>query len=342
MKTLAALLLLIVTVTFGVLIYCRDSPAPLATQTHSALKTRSFQPPSSELRPLQPYVVRAVQPSRSTPLPLSFAGTQVDGQLHADPAGNLIVDGDIRRVFDYFLASIGEETIEASVTRLQRYIETQLPQPAERHATQLLSQYLDYKRQLLVLEKEHAQQPDLNAMRARLSAARELRAGIFDDATHQAFFALDEAADGFTLERLAIRHDRTLSASEQGAALDRLRSSLPLELQDTVAIQLQSELRAQTSALQAKSGTSIELRNLRQRLVGNAATSRLEQLDARRRDWQSRVVAYRQDKSRIESSRGLGNADKRAAIHRLASQRFDETERQRLETAERLLAVKNG
>ncbi len=342
MRTLAALLLL--TLTAGAVIYWRDSPVSQLAQTPNQAAPLLSQPLRPEQQPLQsqPQLTRAVQPAENTRLPPSFTGTQVDGQLRADPAGNLIVDADIRHAFDYFLASIGEEPIATSVTRLQRYIQSQLPEPAARDATQLLSQYLDYKRQLLVLEKDHIQQPDLDAMRARLSAVRQLRASIFDSAAHQAFFALDEAADGFTLERLAIRHDPTLSASEQGAVLDRLRSSLPAELQDTLAIQLQSELRERTSALQASGSTSTDLRQLRQRLVGNAAAERLEQLDAKRRDWQSRVIAYRQEKSRIENSRGLGEADKQAAIQRLASQRFDGNERLRLEAAERLLTVENG
>ena len=340
MRILAALLLL--TVTVGAVVYWRDSPEPSVTQTLSAMEPVSTKPLPSEQRLLHPQLSRSVQPPGATPLPPSFAGTRVDGHLRADPAGNLIVDDDVRRVFDYFLASIGEESLEASVARLQRYIEAQLPQPAASHATQLLSQYLDYKRQLLVLEKDHARQPNLDAMRARLEAVRQLRAGIFSVAAHQAFFALDEAADTFTLERLAIRHDRTLNASEQGAALDRLRNSLPPELQETLAIKMQTELREQTGALQAGGGTSTDLRHLRQQLVGNAAAVRLEQLDAKRRDWQSRVIAYRDDKNRIESSRGLGDADKQAAIQRLASQRFNENERLRLEAAERLLTAKNS
>lgn len=337
MKILAALLLL--TVTVCVAVYWHDSPEPLRAQTPDVAEPVSRKPHVSEQRVSKPQLARSAQPPGPSPLPPSFSGTQVDGRLHADSAGNLIIDGDIRRVFDYFLASIGEESIDASVTRLRQYIQAQLPQPAAGRATQLLGQYLDYKRQLMVLENNHARQPDLDAMRARLQAVRQLRAGIFDDATHQAFFALEEAADSFTLERLAIRHDQTLNATDQGAALDRLRSNLPPELQDTVALQMQTELREQTLALQASGGGSMDLRIMRQRLVGNAATARLEALDSERREWQSRITAYQEEKKRILSSRGLGEADKRAAIDRLAMQRFGESERLRLEAAERLLTT---
>lgn len=336
-----AVLLLMATIV-GAVLFLRDEPVQQAVQAGSEPAPPSLQPSRQKQQPKKPQPTRTAQPAVASPLPPSFAGTQVDGHLRADRAGNLIIDADVRQAFDYFLASIGEEPLAASVARLQRHIQTQLPEPAEHQATTLLSQYLDYKRQLMTLEQDHARQPDLDAMRARLSAVQQLRAGIFDDAAHRAFFAIEEAADGFTLERLALRHDQTLTAAEQGAALDRLRDSLPPELQRTLAVQLQSELRERTNVLQASGGSSAELRQLRQQLVGNAAAERLEQLDAKRSDWQSRVMAYQQDKNRIENARGLGNTDQQAAIRRLASQRFDANEQLRLETAERLLSEKNG
>ena len=133
-----------------------------------------------------------------------------------------------------------------------------------------------------------------------------------------------------------------LDAAAKGAAIDSLQSALPAEMLETLAPQLQTELREQTQTLQAKGATPSEIRLLRQQLVGNAATARLENLDRKRQDWQRRVKAYREEKVRIENSRGLGETDKRTAINRMAAERFDENERLRLEAAEQLLATKNG
>ena len=38
-------------------------------------------------------------------------GTRIDGRLQQDAAGNLIVDGDVRRLFDYFLSAVGAEPL---------------------------------------------------------------------------------------------------------------------------------------------------------------------------------------------------------------------------------------
>ncbi|MBA1279501.1 MULTISPECIES: lipase secretion chaperone [Pseudomonadaceae] len=329
MKKLA--ILFVLAVAIGVLIDWRSTAEPAPTSVTPELPVAKLSAPTQtrSLSPAQP----TVQTQATRRLPASFAGTEVDGRLRTDSHGELIIDGDIRRVFDYFLASIGEESIDASVTRLRRHVEEQLSQPAEGQALRLLGQYLDYKRQLLILEKDHVLLADLNAMRERLSAVRLLRAGIFDDHVHQAFFGLDEASDSFTLERLAIRHDSTLDAAAKGAAIDRLRESLPADLLVTLVPQLQAELREQTQALQA-SGATGELRQLRQQLLGNAATERLEQLDQKRQQWQQRVTAYLEEKALVENSRGLGETEKRAAIERLAAERFDENERKRLLVAE--------
>ncbi|WP_407290985.1 lipase secretion chaperone [Stutzerimonas zhaodongensis] len=338
MKSFAALFLMALTIGIANFWRTPDAPGPAQATTdkspempHSALPADNAAQRSDELN-------RQVADLQR--MPPSFAGTQVDGQLRTDADGNFIIDAQVRRVFDYFLAAIGENTVEISVTRLRQYIEQQLAQPAEAQALTLLSRYLDYKRQLLVLEQEHNHPASLDAMRARLQAAQDLRAGVFGDQVHHALFALEEAADRFTLDRLAIRQDRSLDAAAKGAAIDQLQSGLPSELLDSLAPQLQAELHEQTLELKSRGATPGQIRELRQQLVGTAATARLEQMDRSRQDWKQRVQAYRAAKIRIEASRGLSDADKLASIGRLSTERFDENERLRLEAAEQLLTAK--
>lgn len=269
-------------------------------------------------------------------LPNSFAGTEVDGSFRVDTAGNLIISEDIRRIFDYFLASIGEENLEASVSRLRNYIDSQLQEPARARAQALLDQYLSYKRELVMLERDLPQMASLDAMRQRETAVQALRARLFDSETHQAFFAREEGYNRFTLERLAIQQDAGMSAEEKGAALDRLRAALPDDLQDAVLPQLQQELRQNTARLQAEGASSAQIRQMRQQLVGAEATARLEVLDSQRQNWQRRLDDYLAAKAKIEANTGLSSGDRRAAIEALAAERFDERERLRLDAAEQV------
>ncbi|MCQ4261418.1 lipase chaperone [Stutzerimonas stutzeri] len=304
-----------------------SSPTSAATPPASVSPAPASTPPV-----MQPRETNAA-PQTAMKLPDSFKGTHIDGQFRLDQAGNLIVGAEIRQIFDYFLAAIGEESLKGSIERLHHHIAAELPEPAQGQAIAILNQYLSYKRQLLELEASYTRAPDLGALRQRLSAVQALRAQVLDPAVHQAFFALDEAYDRFSLERLAIRSDPALDSAAKGRAIDQLRASLPGELQDLLVPQLQTELREQSAALLANGGSAQQIRQLRQQLVGSAAAERLEALDQQRHQWQQRVAAYRQERQRIETTRGLDDIERLRAIERLETEHFDESERLRLVAA---------
>ena len=273
-------------------------------------------------------------------LPASFRGTAVDGVFRLDADGNLLISEDIRRIFDYFLAAVGEEPLRASVDRLRAYIAAQLPADAREHALSLLNQYLDYKRELILLERDLPQIANLDALRQREVAVQALRARIFDAETQQALFGREQAYNHFTLQRLSIVHDTRLDAAAKAAAVDQLRDSLPAEMQDTVLPQLQNDLRKQTAQLRASGANPAQIRQLRQQLVGGEATQRLEALDQQRQTWKKRIAQYSSDKAAIENNPGMSAIDKRVAISRLATENFTEREQLRLDAAEQLATEK--
>ncbi|MGG2397975.1 lipase secretion chaperone [Pseudomonas sp. SH1-B] len=338
MKKALFVLPVLITAALALMLYLQPGHQPTSFTPATATAVQPVPEPTAEA--VSPSNRDTQKSAAKLALPSSFAGTEVDGSFRVDAAGNLIVSEDIRRIFDYFLASIGEESLQASVSRLRSYIDSQLQQPARAHAQALLAQYLNYKRELVLLERDLPQMASLDAMRQRESAVLALRARIFDGETHQAFFAREEGYNRFTLERLAIQHDGEMSAEEKGAAVDRLRAALPEDLQDAVLPQLQQELRQSTARLQAEGASAAQIRQMRQQLVGAEATARLETLDSQRQSWQKRLDAYLAAKAQIENNPGLSSGDKRSAIEALATEGFDERERLRLDAAEQLAAAK--
>ncbi len=268
-----------------------------------------------------------------TAMPASFSGTQVDGVFSLDPANNLLITRDIVQIFDYFLSAIGEDSLAMSLERLQAYIRSQLPQPAQTQALALLSQYLDYKRQLVLLERDLPQVSSLDGLRQRESAVQALRARIFSQQVHQVFFASEQDYNHFTLARLALQQDATLSPLAKGRAIDQLRANLSPELQESVLPQLHSELREQSAQLQASGGSPEQLQQLRQQLVGEQAATRLAALDQQRSHWQVRLQSYQQASAAIEGNPGLSPADKEGEIKRLREAQFSPPERLRLEAS---------
>lgn len=301
------------------------------------------EPPAASAPTRPAAAARAVAPVEAVlaTLPPSFRGTEVDGRLEVDAAGNLIISREVRHLFDYFLAAIGEEPLERTIQRLQEYLVATLQVPARDQALALLDQYLDYKEQLVQLEQDLPQLSSLDALRQREAAVQALRKRIFTQEAHQAFFAHEEGYNRFTLERLAIRQDPDLDDEARATALDRLRAALPEDLQAHVLPQLQQELRVQIERL-GPDATPAQVRRVRQQLVGAEATRRLEALDLQRLQWHQRLDDYRAERKRIEEHPGMSAPEREAAIRRLVEERFDERERLRLEAAEHLLRSRQG
>ncbi|TRX74932.1 lipase secretion chaperone [Pseudomonas mangiferae] len=333
-------LLLLLPLVFGISLV-----VPLNLPSADAPNLARRAPPSIQKTPApeastpprgEPVAASTPAKTATSALPRSFDGTEVDGHFRVDAAGNLVIGEEIRHLFDYFLSTLGEEPLARSLTRLRAYIAAQLGAPARDQALALLNQYLDYKRELVRLEQDWPQRPDLDTLRQRETAVHALRARLFSAETHQAFFADEEAYNGFTLERLAIRQAPGLDDAAKAAAIDRLRDALPENLRDVVLTQLHSELQAETDRLRAEGASAESVRQARLQIVGAEATQRLESLDHQRAAWQGRLQQYQQEKRAIQTTRGLSEADKQAAIQRLAEERFDTRERLRLDAAEEL------
>ncbi len=311
MKKILLLIPLAFAASLAWFVWLEPSPAPETAPPASAQAGAVHAPPAASAGEAVP--APQVMPAKVAPLPTSFRGTSVDGSFSVDASGNLLITRDIRNLFDYFLSAVGEEPLQQSLDRLRAYIAAELQEPARGQALALMQQYIDYKKELVLLERDLPRLADLDALRQREAAVKALRARIFSNEAHVAFFADEETYNQFTLERLAIRQDGKLSAEEKAAAIDRLRASLPEDQQESVLPQLQSELQQQTAALQAAGAGPEAIRQMRQQLVGAEATTRLEQLDRQRSAWKGRLDDYFAEKSRIEGNTGLSEADPPAA-----------------------------
>ncbi|SDS88289.1 Lipase chaperone LimK [Halopseudomonas litoralis] len=273
---------------------------------------------------------RTESPKPSRPLPASVRGTEVDGQLEVDAAGNLLISNQTRHLFDYFLSLIGEENSTVTHQRIRNHLAQQLSQPALGQALELLESYLDYQQQLAELESHFPVTESLHDLFAREQAVQRLRATLFDRETHAAFFAGEEIYNNFTLERLAIHRDSSLDEQQQALATEALRESLPEEMQQLLVPQIHQDLRQQTRELLAAGADHGEIRQLRMQMLGPEATERLEALDQRRAQWQQRVTSFNQEREVILDQPGLADIDRQAAVNALLEEQFTETERLRL------------
>ena len=268
-------------------------------------------------------------------LPSSLRGSQVDGVLRVDSAGHLRIDRQVRSVFDYFLSALGEEPLPVILARLHAYIHQQLPAMAAAEAIALLDQYVAYKQALAQLptpQQTQGGQVDVSAMEQRLSMVQGLRRQYLPTQAVQAFFGEEDAYAAYSLARVRILQDASLSAAAKASELAAAEEQLPASLQASLrtADQVQN-LQALTEQWRQAKGNAAQLRQIRENLVGAAAADRLDALDQQRAAFASRLQSYLQQRSSILANSNLSPDDRQSAVNNLLSNSFSAAERPRVQ-----------
>lgn len=273
-------------------------------------------------------------------LPASLTGTDVDGELKVDANGNLVLDAEVRHLFDYFLSALGEESLPALVARIRAYLRHTLPAAAAAQAEAALDDYLAYREAQSAMPATGSQAidtVDTDALRAIKAQARELRTRYMDPAVASAFYADEDAWDDYALARVDVMRDDALTPVQKAERSAALVDALPPALQESVrAVSLYANLRELSDDWQQRGGTAAELRSIREAAVGPEAADRLEALDAERAAWQRRVDAYLRARDAILAAPGLGAGDKQRQIEQLRAAGFSNEEQLRLGAFETL------
>ncbi|AJD48587.1 lipase chaperone [Isoalcanivorax pacificus W11-5] len=266
-------------------------------------------------------------------LPASLEGTDVDGELRSDAQGNLIIGNEIRRVFDYFLATLGEEDIESIKARIALHLHQHLPESAARQAWELLIRYLDYGEALAALPPHDG---SVKSMHEVLVQRRDMRTAWLGQEVAEAFFAQDDAFDAYSLARVTVQQDDSLSAEEKQQRQRELEAMLPPEMREArERMRAPVEVAQQVEALRAQGGSEADVRRLREQTFGSAAADRLEQLDRERAAWDQRYADWRAERQAIEQS-GLAQEDQARALEDAMARRFSEQEQRRVQALDRI------
>lgn len=273
-------------------------------------------------------------------LPPSLRGTTVDGQLRADENGHLVIDQDVRRVFDYFLSAVGEESPDRVLARIRAYAASQLPGPAAAEALQLLLRYLDWQ----AAAGELAEMPaagksalDPDHLRERLDRMQALQKQHLGREAADAFFADENRYSEYTIRRLALQEDESLSAESREQVLGQLDNQLPDGLRhSTRQLKQYQRLREITETLQSSGASAGELYQARAEAYGDDAASRLQALDQQRAQWQSRMDEWLWKRDALLSQPGLDAESLDRQLRQQRSQYFDSSELARVAAYERM------
>ncbi|AUH50781.1 lipase chaperone [Chromobacterium sp. ATCC 53434] len=255
----------------------------------------------------------------------SLRGTAVDGAVRAVD-GSLRVDQELRRQFDYYLATLGERQLPAIRAELRRHLAQTLGVKALAQALNLFDRYVAYRQSLAGMTV--AAGADLPQ---RLASVRAAKLRYFSAAEVEGLFGDEDRYDGFTAGRLAILADPALSAEEKRRRIAELERQLPPELRAAREEPVKHlELAQAEEALRRRGGGEQELYQLRAAMVGQAAADRLSDLDREQAAWRQRVDDFKRDSAAIAANAQLNAAQRQQALAQLQASRFTSQEALRL------------
>ncbi|MCG8314119.1 MAG: hypothetical protein MI976_12985 [Pseudomonadales bacterium] len=236
--------------------------------------------------------------------------------------GRLVRSESLRAIFDYFLSLDGELPLEKIREALIGYATTELSPAQSDEVLSTFDQYFNY------LQTIHADQENLDpqlSLADKFEWIKSQRRQILGTDLAQSYFQYEENYDEYSLAKLDITNDTSLTISEKQQAIARLTQQLPQELrererQDTAIKQAIETDREMQSRL-----TPNELYQTRLQRYGFETTERLTALDNSRDTWHERYQQYAQEAESIRSSH-LAIMDKNTAIDQLRQSHFSESE----------------
>jgi lipase chaperone LimK len=269
-------------------------------------------------------------------LPGSLEGTEPDGEIRADDAGHLVIDLELRRLFDHFLIATGEEPVAAIRARIVAVLHARLPAIAEAEAIAILDRYLAYR------DAARQLSPPADP-RAGLGQLHDLRARMFAPEVARAFFSDEEAATYAALDRRDALLDPALSPAERERRIAEIDARLPAAVRDARAAATApiDELNREQAMRAAGAGAG-QIAAARAAAFGPEAAARLAELDRSRAAWDARLARFRAARAQLLADPALDDAERNRRIAELLASSFTPEERVRIEALDRIAAERGG
>lgn len=263
---------------------------------------------------------------------------EINCQMQLDASQRLIVNENTRNCFEFFITQYGEKTIDRIQQDFKAYIEQQYQEPAQSQILNLWTRYIQYRQALGQLAPPSGlNKEDPQYYRSIYQSTQNLRKQFFSNYEIEGLFGTEDTYHEYTLERMMVLADSTLSETEKAKKLKALFDELPQDWQDNLKqLNQLDDLRKLTADIKANGGSQEEIRQMRLNLVGPEATARLEDLDQARSTWKQEVTSYLTERDSIVKS-GLSDVAKQQGIAQLRQKYFSSPEQQlRIQTFEQV------
>ncbi len=274
-------------------------------------------------------------------LPKSLRDTAIPTAFLIDANGHLIPDTTLRRCFDYFFTTVGEEPIERIIERIQELLQTLLQEPALGEALAILDEYVALKQAEVDLQQQlgndYKAGGKMTDIYERAPLLRELRMSNLSPEVYEAFFAAQDKREDYTLKKMDILKDKSLTTEERIADLKEIETLLPEHVQQRKAEEHAKELMHERVANAKAAGASdAEIFQLRSETVGPEAAERFAVADQNQSQWNQRIASYRDQRQSVLDS-NLSEQDKQQQINALRQQHFSDSDLKRIPVIDRMM-----
>jgi lipase chaperone LimK len=217
----------------------------------------------------------------------SYQGSQPDGAIHLDVNGDVIMDKDLKRLFDYYLSAIGELPLD----QMRKYLQQLAVQKLNAEQLQQLLEYFDKYQNYLTKADEFSQSiGDILSLQEKMKLLSEYRKNRLGIEMAKAFFADEQDYINFVMtdknnDEMAEKKIDWLQAENKAT-----------EFQDVVI-----ENREFSNA---ENINSTEIDQYRLEKYGQETAERLSQLDQQRAQWKTVVDEYFKKRKQVENQQG--------------------------------------
>lgn len=303
-----------------------------------ALKKLSVEPSEAEKK-------KAYEDSLLAVLPSSLKGVPAPSLLDVDAAGNLVINTKIRKMFDHYLSTHGEESSSQTIDRVKLLLKRQLSDPALAQALSIFDNYIKYKEAIDGILQQSAQfqsgQYDAQTIGALKEQIRIERQNYFSQEVIEAFFAREDQYDNYMLSRSLIANNQVLSNEDKDLEIARLNQNSPtwVARQGSKTGVIDS-YKAQEKALIESGAQDWEINDFRRRELGEDAAIKLKIRDQRRSDWTRRLSAYQEAvKEAMMQYDDLNSATAIAARDQIRAKHFKDSELRRVKSLDSIQLI---
>ena len=267
-------------------------------------------------------------------LPAHMSDVSIE-KLAFDANGNLIVDEKIKNLIEFFLLAKDVESKEQAIERLNEYLNLTLPNPANEQALTISAKYLNYKDKLQTQQFSDntnlSDEANLAAINIALEERKRVRRQYLGEENSQAIFGYEESYDDFSLRRLEINANSSLSADEKNDLIAQAEQKLPKDLAEKMRFKReQKNIEKQITTLKQNGANESEIYNLRKDFYGEKVAERMAYLEDNSPIWQQRVSDFFEQQTLILNNSELSSHEKSFQIKQLKEQSFTYKEQVKL------------